>query len=1609
MPLSDLITSYLSPMPMERQILLAKQALSKTYLGQKGLIEPIEVDGKLKFKSTYVDSLRLNRGESAQMVTDSLDDAVQYISGFGATELADIAPGSLGPAEYRDYAQVLKDINKKFGFTGDQQYGAQIVIHKAKIGSQSIPAFLEKMKEQGTGLVFPTDDGAMALNLRQGDRVLSMQETLETMSKSGKPLFTPGELDEAIKGGNAGLSKLFAKLPKRLKGVLSPREISISGDLMQSFLGTKIPLNPTGAGSEQIMKQLSEATLNIDNVFETMALAFGEDTSIGKSVKQQDVVEFVKQSFQYEGGGTAEQEASKYVDEVLDEIIAAKNLGAKSAQIKSSLRDLISEAVRNGDIDAAEGRYGIEQVKNLLNIPGSYDKETRTVLKGLFGELEKGRDGSSLVNVKYAKRLRENLQEELLNLTQNRDEQSMIRKVELRRQIAEISIGKDGEVIGLSQGSVRGSVRIGGIDYSYKTAAQFKKFSDRFDKYGIITAISGLKKETGIAAGTPIVNFSGLAEATSRVYTDPMLAAFQNAVFGSNEDIAIAKAHSKNVLNEFQAILSSGRLTEDSEVLRAIRKGAELDIDDFMEHQQFSKMMSRDFQQRILDLHNSGISINDSPEYMNLLSKWYQSELYKTKNGQKLPVVGDVYRFALNSEANAMTGTTGRKILSGNPISVKIGEAGDEISAEIAHIRVSNHNILFHEGDIRKFYNALGGFDLDDKGLPILGTYMSQGKRRLAAAMVRQPTAMGEIIGLTRFDDIESYREVFGKNRFFMDTLNKMAEEDSKYKVLSSALDGTGMSDDLFNPNTMGMLEQLTIDVNDRVSGAEFDDAGKRITGTGMRDYNRNFFEKLGVLKSGKNTIENFSATKLIALGNEDPELMSLGFKMLKTEIAEMPLEAGIFSNLDDTVDVRKKTGLGKIVKELETQRKNLSNLNGNDLIKSRKAISDLSEKFYAEIENLGLSPEQKAVLYGKTFVSESIDSAMSNTNILGQYSNRSTVVGHGLRQMEGILGAIPGIEQEFMDKGLLLGFPTAEKVIDMTQTLTSGKMKVVTASISSSRQLMQQMAQAGSMDPLQADRMLKAIYGEDADLGKLGNATIEQYGKMFGYAKQKYDLADPITEKKLVLDEALLTSGKMSQTDLVTFAKSLSEGMALADPDADIADISAAAQSNQYEKVEQVLRARGFIGKGSISEMVDIANTSDYYLKAKTRLSANSQISREQELASRITQRSQVASEKILDENASLIKSIQDLGRTIDSDGGGEMAKIEMEISKMQLGDKLLEGMQDVQRSMGISGYEMTNALQYSGIKKNIDIDFFTKLPDSSMRPDGTSANLFRRYMQMSQQKAIYEKETRNVELRQYIDNIFGGMSDAQKAGIVEDGLDLNFAEDFFGTNNRSSVISSLIKGQAPEAPASMEEQKIANALRSKTIFELNAQADKEAAAFLNGDLASSNILRNADDITDQTSSIVADTLRDLSGSGESSSSATAYKRINKQYLAEQFGKSNVRNAAIGTGLAIAASFLYQGRKDHTQEDISGPPLLPGGSAYESDYPRRSPEIPQARGQGYTAGMNYRVSLFGDRDQIQKFSTAASGLTNGNINSTMYNRIPDVARDPYQSMARSY
>lgn len=114
-------------------------------------------------------------------------------------------------------------------------------------------------------------------------------------------------------------------------------------------------------------------------------------------------------------------------------------------------------------------------------------------------------------------------------------------------------------------------------------------------------------------------------------------------------------------------------------------------------------------------------------------------------------------------------------------------------------------------------------------------------------------------------------------------------------------------------------------------------------------------------------------------------------------------------------------------------------------------------------------------------------------------------------------------------------------------------------------------------------------------------------------------------------------------------------------------------------------------------------------------------------------------------------------------------------------------------------------------------------------------------------------------------------------------------------------------------------------------------------------------------------------------------------------------------RNSIYVTGALIVGSFAYQGFKDHTPEAMQGPPMLPGGSAYESQYPKRSSEIPQIGTVSYNPGVSYKVNLYGNRNQVQQFQDMAMGLGNFDMDTTMYSGIPQIGMDPYQQLASSY
>lgn len=108
-------------------------------------------------------------------------------------------------------------------------------------------------------------------------------------------------------------------------------------------------------------------------------------------------------------------------------------------------------------------------------------------------------------------------------------------------------------------------------------------------------------------------------------------------------------------------------------------------------------------------------------------------------------------------------------------------------------------------------------------------------------------------------------------------------------------------------------------------------------------------------------------------------------------------------------------------------------------------------------------------------------------------------------------------------------------------------------------------------------------------------------------------------------------------------------------------------------------------------------------------------------------------------------------------------------------------------------------------------------------------------------------------------------------------------------------------------------------------------------------------------------------------------------------------FGKPSVRNGAIIGGGIIAASLLYGKAKDRTYEDMSGPPLLPGGSAYEG-YPGAYVENNSVWQGPSSGGVTYKVNARGSFNPdllTDQMSTVVPDSTiSGHVRQEQNNRL---------------
>lgn len=262
-----------------------------------------------------------------------------------------------------------------------------------------------------------------------------------------------------------------------------------------------------------------------------------------------------------------------------------------------------------------------------------------------------------------------------------------------------------------------------------------------------------------------------------------------------------------------------------------------------------------------------------------------------------------------------------------------------------------------------------------------------------------------------------------------------------------------------------------------------------------------------------------------------------------------------------------------------------------------------------------------------------------------------------------------------------------------------------------------------------------------------------------------------------------------------------------------------------------------------------------------------------------------------------------------------------------------------------------------------------------------------------------VQSMKTMSVEERKEIISIAEDMMNASKRGSIAVDPD------------QFRIAAALMVGQERQIGDLALDEATEKAVRQMRMLQqarsITTELGMDEILSFGGRASASGFAPGMIDLTNEER---GNLFRGLDGSvaGETQRSAeTAYKRIGKEF----FDKPIIKKSGYAAAGLIAASFIYSAtkNKDVSQSDISGPPLLPGGSAYEA-MSQRQPQISErSMFSGYDEGVGYTVNIEGSREQAEAFSNSIGSVARGPVNSTMYRGLPQLGKDPYSQIASSY
>jgi len=718
-------------------------------------------------------------------------------------------------------------------------------------------------------------------------------------------------------------------------------------------------------------------------------------------------------------------------------------------------------------------------------------------------------------------------------------------------------------------------------------------------------------------------------------------------------------------------------------------------------------------------------------------------------------------------------------------------------------------------------------------------------------------------------------------------------------------------------------------------------------------------------------------------------------------------------------------------MKELVDKYKNVLDPKLYSELQNRLSISDnkTRRRLLNELVNNNSKDEGLQALLSHSVFRKMETAALEPGNILGVYVNRTMVVGSTLNQFDAFIKAIEGNAQinKELKKRLTtqIGLVSSETAIDTSVNYSSSRF---VANIKNTMELAQEaISQGGSEADIQKAALKALGYSDEQILTGLnidlvGEQSIASLGKRMGSATAfltSQEFGGQFDANLRPVIDKILLEDRLSDADIKTLFDNIREGIL----DARKAQNLTGAELDKLE--EDLLKTKsspseiratlsGLFGASRDHKYASLIKLNDIGEEIKTQFDLINRLN-----LSNIPQDHILSATNISDEARKIAEVLLDKHtedyQAVTARLAAESAEYEKflaDVGRYRLGQKVYEDITGAQQITGLSKEEIITAVDKVSAERaslnrqrEMDLSRLYYTSDENFAGQVTTARVRR------------QAEALRVTAGDLEEQVLNNLTSSSKfTGMTEYSQAMDIIDEYFKKILGSTTVSAEEKYLAQAAlgetieGASPEEAELARKRANVVRVQATNQALQQDQATIQALTATGQSTFTGDDNLRKAINAAMndeDYTRFLGAKGK-------YVRFSEYIksgeLKNLFKNNNLfKNSIYAAGALIVGSFAYQGFKDHTPEKIQGPPMLPGGSAYESQYPNRVSEIPEIGTVSYNPGVSYKVNLYGNRSQVREFQDMAMGLGNFDMDTTMYSGIPQVGTDPYQQLASSY